>query len=227
MALTRRFLTTLGIEEDKVEEIISAHSETVTALKKERDDAKEEAEGFKSEVEKFKNEAKKVPELEKEVEDLKKAAEENEVENGENAWKVKYDAMKEEHDKLKTEFDTFKTETSAKETLAKKDKAYRVLLKKAGVSEKRIDAVMRVTNLEKVELDKEGNIKDEDAQEKSIKEDWADFIPTTSEEGAKTATPPANNGGSGKTKDEIMAIKDRAERQKAIAENPKLFGIEE
>ena len=44
MALTRKFLSALGIDADKVDEIITAHSETVTALKEERDNYKKDAE---------------------------------------------------------------------------------------------------------------------------------------------------------------------------------------
>lgn len=227
MALSRRFLTALGIEEEKVEEIINAHSETVTALKKERDDAREQSDKLKADTEQYKAEAKKVPELEKKVAELEKAAEDYEKENGADAWKLKYEAMVEERDSVKAEFDKFKSETSEKETKAAKEKAYRALLKEAGVSEKRIDSVVKVTDLEKVELDKDGNIKGKDDHINTIKEDWADFIATTTQTGASTATPPANTGGSTKTKEEIMAIKDRAERQKAIADNPKLFGLEE
>ena len=83
-----------------------------------------------------------------------------------------------------------------------------------------------MTDLDKIELDTEGKIKDNDHHKQAIKEEWADFIPKESEKGADTAKPPANTGGAGKTKEEIMAIKDRGERQKAIAENPKLFGLE-
>ena len=36
---------------------------------------------------------------------------------------------------------------------------------------------------------------------------------------------PPGGGGTGKTRDEIMAIKDTAERQQAIADNPELFGL--
>ncbi len=35
MALTRKFLAALGIEDDKVDEIIQAHTETVNGLKDE------------------------------------------------------------------------------------------------------------------------------------------------------------------------------------------------
>ncbi len=44
MALTRKMLEELGIEKESIEKIITAHSETVTALKKERDDAQDELE---------------------------------------------------------------------------------------------------------------------------------------------------------------------------------------
>ena len=37
MSLTRKFLSALGIEDDKVDEIISAHTDTVNALKEQRD----------------------------------------------------------------------------------------------------------------------------------------------------------------------------------------------
>ena len=33
MALTRKFLKAMGIEDDKIDQIIDAHTETVTALK--------------------------------------------------------------------------------------------------------------------------------------------------------------------------------------------------
>jgi hypothetical protein len=44
--------------------------------------------------------------------------------------------------------------------------------------------------------------------------------------GSNTANPPANSGGgSRKTKEEIMAIKDPAVRQAEIAKNPEVFGL--
>lgn len=181
MALTRKFLTALGLEGDKVDEIITAHSETVEALKDERDKARKEAEDFKTE-------ADKLPAMQKELEALKDAAERN----GGNAWKVKYDAIVEERDKLKADFDEFKTSTTAKETKAAKEKAYRDLLKNAGVSEKRIDSVIKVSDMDKIDLDDDGKIKDTDKLTASIKEEWADFITSENTQGANTATPPAN-----------------------------------
>lgn len=184
MALSRKFLSALGIEGDKVDEIIIAHSETVDGLKEERDAARKDAETYKAD-------ADKLPAVQKELEALKEAAEKE----GGNAWKVKYDALKEENDKLKGEYDEFKKETAAKETKNAKEKAYRDLLVKAGIPEKRIDSIIRVTELDKVELDDKGEIKDSQNVEDGIKKEWAEFIPVNETHGANTATPPAKQQG--------------------------------
>ena len=200
MALTRKFLAALGIEADKVDEIITAHTETVDALKSERDT--------------YKADAGNLQEVQKELDETKAQLEAS----GKNAWKVKYDALKED-------FDQYKAEQAAKESKASKEAAYKALLENAGVSPKRIAAVLKVTDLDGIELDNSGNIKDADKVTASIKEEWADFIQTTSTKGANTATPPANNGKAKMTKEEIYAIKDSAARQQAILDNHELFGI--
>ena len=43
MALTRKMLKAMGIEDEKIDQIIEAHTETVDALKEERDTYKEDA----------------------------------------------------------------------------------------------------------------------------------------------------------------------------------------
>lgn len=201
MALSRKMLKAMGIEDEKIDQIIEAHSETVDALKEERD--------------KYKVDAEKVPGIQKELDAFKEAAEKNE---GKNPYKVKYDALKEE-------FETFKANTEKAASKAAKENAYKALLKETGLIEKHIDKVLRVSDLEGIELDADGKIKDADKLKESIKKEWDDFIPQDKgTQGASTSTPPANTGGK-KTKDEILAIKDTAERQKAIAENIDLFGI--
>lgn len=132
-------------------------------------------------------------------------------------WKTKYDALKEE-------FSTYKKTEEAKATRASKEEAYKGLLKNCGIADKRIAAVLKVSDVDNIELDKDGNIKDAKELEKSIKEEWSDFITTDGATGAKTSNPPTNNGGK-KTKEEILAIKDTAERQAAMAENPEVFGL--
>lgn len=200
MSLTRKFLSALGIEDDKVDEIISAHTDTVNALKEQRDT--------------YKADAEKLPAVQKELDDLKAAAEKN----GEDAYKVKYDALKED-------FDAFKAQQEEKEKHAKKADAYKALLQEVGISEKRIGSVLKVSDIDSIEFDDEGKVKEADTLKKTIGEEWADFIVKTDTKGVNTATPPAGSGKVYKSKDEIMAIKDTKERQNAIAENHEMFGF--
>jgi len=131
-------------------------------------------------------------------------------------WKTKYEAIKDD-------FETFKKEQSKKEAHAAKEAAYRNLLKETGVSEKRISAVLRVSDVDSVELDEKGQIKGAKKLQDSIKEEWSDFIVTTETMGAETHTPPENSGGTTVTKEDIFKIKDTEQRQAAIAEHIELF----
>ena len=200
MAFTRKMLKAMNIEEDKIEQIIDAHSETVDALKADRDAYKEDA--------------AKLAAVQKELDALKA--------KGDDGYKAKYEAEKAAHDALKADI-------AAKETKKAKTDAYRELLKGANIDERRIATILRAEapTIDKIELDADGKIKNAEQYTESIKSDWADFIVTQSAKGANTATPPANGGAaSTKTKEDIMKIKDAGERQKAIAENPTLFGID-
>ena len=96
--------------------------------------------------------------------------------------------------------------------------AYKSLLKEIGISEKRIDAVAKLAELDKIKLDKDGKIEGSDDLKKSLSEEWSDFIVKDGKEGAETSTPPENKGGKVMTKEEIMKIKDTTERQKALRE---------
>ena len=205
MALTRKFLTALNIDADKIDEIITAHSETVDALKAERDNFKAEAEAN--------NEAKATAEkLQKQVDELTEQVKAN----GKDAYKVKYEAIKEE-------YDDYKKTVKAEKSKADKTEAYRKLLKEAGVAEKRIEAVLKVSDIDSLKLTEDGALDGADDLKKAIAEEWADFIEKTGVQGASTATPPANGSKTTRTKEEIMAIKDTAERQKAMLENKELF----
>jgi hypothetical protein len=83
-----------------------------------------------------------------------------------------------------------------------------------------------VTKLDSGELEKDGKIKDADKQTETVKAEWADFVETTSTQGADNATPPTNNGGTKMTKADIYKKDDKGryvlsteERQKALVEN--------
>ena len=169
MALTRKFLSALGIEPEKIDEIINAHTETT--------------DGLKDELARVKADAEKLPQVQKELDDMKKAAEEL---DGKNPFEVKYTALKEE-------FDAYKAEQSAKAEKAQKATAFRDLLKSIGVSDKRIEAVLRVSDVDGVKLDSEGKIVDADKLGDTLKTEWSDFITTEKTEGAKVTDPPANH----------------------------------
>ena len=156
MALTRKLLKGMGLNEEQMDTIIEAHTDTV--------------DGLKSDLARYKAEAEKLPGVQAELENLKA--------KGDDGWKDK-------HDKVKKEFDDYKREQMQKETKSAKESAYRELLKSAGISEKRIDSVLKVSDLSSVELE-DGKIKNADDLKKSIKEEWADFVVTTKQKGADT-----------------------------------------
>ena len=117
-------------------------------------------------------------------------------------------------------------DVTAKETKRTKEHAIREFYKGVGVSEKRLDAVMKVTDFDSFELDKDGKIKDADKHTETAKSEWADFIETTTTRGANTATPPANNSGAKMSKADIYKKDDKGryvlsteERQRALIEN--------
>lgn len=170
MALTRKMLKAMGIEEEKIEQIIEEHAETVNALKQQRDQ--------------YKVDAEKLPGVQKELDDLKEAAEKD----GENPYKAKYED-------LQQQFDDYKADVTAKETKAKKTAAYRKLLKDAKVSEKRLDSILKLSPVDDIELDDKGEIKDAADVKKKIEEEWSDFIVTEETHGADSNNPPGGSGG--------------------------------
>ena len=73
MALTRKMLKAMGIEDEKVEQIIEEHVESVDALKAERDRYKagaEEAEGLRRQLEEAKAAGEGAGEAERKLKDL-------------------------------------------------------------------------------------------------------------------------------------------------------------
>jgi hypothetical protein len=187
MALTRKFLASKGIEEAVIEEIITAHTETVNALKEQRDGYKEDADKLST------------------VQDS-------------------LDILKRKYDTKVQELDNYKKGVEAKELKRSKSTAYKQVLKELNASH--VDSILKASQseLDKIELDEDGKIKDVDKLKESIKKEWADFIVEEGRQGAKTATPPASEG-SKLSKEDIMKIKDPTARQKAMYENSELFGI--
>ena len=163
--------------------------------------------GLKADRDSYKEQAEKAADLQKQLDDLA---------NGED-FKAKYEK---EH----SDFEDFKKKTADEAEAAKVKAAYRKLLAGEGIGEKRLDSILKVTDLSKMKLDKEGNLEKADELKKAINEEWGEFKTTVTEKGATVEKPP-QTGKPTKTKEEIFAIKDTAQRQKAIAENHELFGF--
>lgn len=131
---------------------------------------------------------------------------------GKNPWKVKFDALKEE-------FEGYKTEEQKKATKAAKETAFKALLKESGIAEKRIASVVRVSDIDSLELGEDGKFKNSEDLTKKIKDEWADFISTETTKGAETATPPANTGGD--------KVDDDSAVNRVIAQRAALYGSSE
>ena len=71
-------------------------------------------------------------------------------------------------------------------------------MEEIGVSEKRRNAVIKVSDVDAVELDDKGAIKDADTLKKSLQTEWADFIEQKQTQGSNTPTPPAGGDNGGK-----------------------------
>ena len=211
MAFTRKFLSAMGIESDKVDEIMLAHTEVTDGLKADRDKYKAEAEQL--------HEAQS--ELDKVKKDLEKAN--ATIEQAEkDDYKAKYESEKAEREKLKTEIE-------AKEREAKENAAISKWAVENGYSEEGAEKIVKFGGLRgKIKLTEDGKAEVGDELKAGLESEWKSFkVPADTYDTPKTPKPPANNGTkSTKTKAEIMKIKDAGERQKAIAENPGLFGIE-
>lgn len=172
MALSRKMLAAMDIPAEKIDEIIQAHTETVTALKEQ--------------IDTLKADANKLPDVEAKLKDA-----ETKLKEADSAgWEKKYTDLKSEYDGFKSDIETKKAK-DAKET------AYRKLLTDAGISEKRIAAVMKVSGptLESLKLNEDGTVQDAEKLSENVKKEWADFIVTEQVKGANPPTPPANNGG--------------------------------
>lgn len=166
----------------------------------------ETVDGLKSQIETLKADADRLKDVQRELDGMKSGKD----------WKA-------EHDKLKKDFDDYKAEVTGKEALSAKKSAFKRLLSDENIPEKYHERILKLTDFDALELDGDG-IKDADKAKAAIKKDWGEFAATKETHGAAVDTPPATGKGT-RTKAEILAIKDTAERQAAIAENHTLFGF--
>ena len=212
MSLTRAQITEIlskaGVPADNmdsaIKEIIAGHTASVDALKEKitnLEDANKTAETTKTELEKAKKDLRTAQDALKEAQ-----------------------PYKEKYDKEHADFEAFKADAAGKESKAKADTALTKLLTEQGYSATGIAKIVKYGGLTP-EFDDKGNITNTDAIMQSVSSEWGEYHNSpVKTEGVQTAQPPATKAG-GMTKEEIMNIKDTTARQKAIAENPEMFGL--
>ena len=192
MALTRKLLKSFGLEEGIIDSIIDAHTETVDALKQQRDTAQAEAD--------------KVAAITKERDDaldkLSKAG----------------DAAK-----IQADFDAYKQQIADEKAAAQTDADVLSLLKEAGIQRESFQQLASKSfDRSKIKRNEDGSISNRQELLDGIKTDFADCIATQQQQGTPPNNPPTG-GGTPLTREQILAEKDTAKRQKLIAENISLF----
>lgn len=198
MALTRKMLKAMGIEDEKIDQIIEAHTETV--------------EGLKDQVSTYKADAEKLPGVQKELDDLKKAG-------ADGGYKAKYDK---EH----KDFQDYKAGIAAKESAAAKEKAARAYFAGKGIPAESMALVIRGAKAEIDGLELDGDkIKDAAALDSLLSGDYKGLIGRTATSGTNTQTPPDTTGGGAKSRADIYKKDDKGRyvlsaeaRQKALSE---------
>ena len=200
LALTRKLLEGIGIEDKQIETIIEAHSDTVTALKKE--------------IAQYKDDAERVPLLQKQLEEALAADHTDELQSKlDEAVKAKETAEAALAEANKS-FDDFKAEVQAEKDATAKAGAYRKqVLEAAGIGADYLDDVMAVAKLNDIELDDDGNIKGASELAEAAKSKWKSFVVQKEKKGAQVDTPPADKGGiEGANPRAVQIARERHER---------------
>lgn len=105
----------------------------------------------------------------------------------------------------------FKAQQSAKDTHATKAAKFKELLRAAGVYEKYIDRVVRLSgeDIDALELDEKGDVKDAKKHTDALKTEWSDYIPVKKTTGVVVETPPTNYAGTTQEQFTAMSLDER------------------
>lgn len=196
-SMSRKFLTGLGLSDAQLESVIEMHTEVTDALK--------------AQIAELKDNNEHAEQLKQELEQAKKASD-------------KASVLKSDYEALKAEYEEYKTNQTRAETRGKKQAAYTELLKSIGINDRRAAAILKVTDLDGMELSADGTLNNAKGLAETARNDWGDFITQTVTVGANTQMSPAQNANATTmTREQILNMKDPAKRQKAIAEHMELF----
>lgn len=183
----------LGIEEDKIEEIITAHGETVAALKDEIDKAEQSAKDSAAAAEER-------DKLQKRVEALEKTS-------GDAA-------------KVQAEYDAYRQQVETDKANAGKKALIKKALEDAHANPAAIDLMLNTVKLDEVELDGEA-LKDAEAILKPIREAHAGLFGTVQNQGTPPLNPPGGDGKMTRENFEKLPLSKRMEYINAHPEQQK------
>lgn len=161
MALTRKALSAMGIEAEKIDQIIEGHTETI--------------QGLKDEIAKYKADAESLPAVTKERDD----------------WKKKHDdvlAKQPDATKVQADFDAYKKDVETKATNAKKSDALWTKLLAEGANPDAKELLLHGVDFAAVTLNEKGEADVSKAID-PIKTTYAKYFGEVTETGAQRKTP--------------------------------------
>jgi len=171
----------MGIEADKIDQIIEGHTETVNGLK-------DEIATYKADAEKLPTVTKERDKLQQEIDDLK--------------------AQTPDAAEVQAKFDEYKTQVEADKAAEKKHAAVKAALLKEGANDGLVDLMLKGVDLETVEMDGDA-LKDEAAVVAPVKELYPQAFGKTTTEGAPPINPPGGGTKTGKEAFEAMTLSQR------------------
>ncbi len=177
MALTRKFLKAMGIEEEQIDQIIEAHAETTDGLKADYEKEKQEKEALRLA-------AKERDKYKADLEALQAA--------GADAARVQ------------AEFDAFKASVAGEKEAGIKAKAVRKALEDQGIV-KAAGVIVKTLDLSKLAVEN-GEVKGLDTFIGPVVKENTWAVETTTTRGVPTVTPPSNGGTKPYTLDAIKTM---------------------
>ena len=152
MALTRKFLEALQIPENAVQAIIDEHMTTVSGIKAE----------WENKFNQEKAKADTIPDLQKKLQNAEG-----------KTYEELYNAEKAAHDKLKADI-------AGKEARTAKEAAVKSYYEGKKITGTNLNIALRGTNLDKIELDDKGAIKDTKDLDALVAGDFSTLVSKTS-----------------------------------------------
>jgi len=153
MSVSRTDLKLIGLNDDQIESVIAAHSETVSALKQKYSE-------LEAKYNSAKESADQLPGVQKELDELKKSD-----------FKAKYEAEQSAHNALKES-------VSREKARAAKETAVKAYYEGKNIKGNNLTIAMRGTDLDRLQLDDSGQLADTAALDALVDGDFKPLVTT-------------------------------------------------